>query len=78
MVGQDFDPRDMCCMSGCAHCVLDDLYEEATKAEAEGKDVSKIDPAIKAFMDMEKKQKEKARLREEAKKLKEAQNEVPS
>eukprot|EP01134_Creolimax_fragrantissima_P001426 CFRG1426T1 len=61
-IPKEFDARDMCCMSGCAHCVLDDIYEDALKAEEEGKPMEAMDPTIKAFLEMEKKLKEKTKL----------------
>eukprot|EP00123_Amoebidium_parasiticum_P001232 comp12275_c0_seq1/m.7097 comp12275_c0_seq1/g.7097 ORF comp12275_c0_seq1/g.7097 comp12275_c0_seq1/m.7097 type:complete len:130 (-) comp12275_c0_seq1:342-731(-) len=66
---EDFDPKDLCCMSGCANCVLLDLQVDNSGEPGHGEN---IDPSVKAFMDMERKMKEKEsqvkKEKEEAKK----------
>eukprot|EP00126_Sphaerothecum_destruens_P004003 Sdes_comp17863_c0_seq1m7130 len=49
-------PPPNCCMSGCANCVLDDYYREMAERNSPLK--NDMDPALKAFLEMEEKIKE--------------------
>lgn len=49
---KEFDPRDFCCMSGCQNCVLYD--DDFGKDRPGGKMEEVEDPALAAFLAMEK------------------------